>query len=73
MKKRDSKRSEKEDESYSEELIHKAQINQFNKNMGKVQMKKKPTLIDLYQNYQSILNEEYILKLFYFTTLVQQY
>ena len=30
-------------------------------------------LVELYQNYQSVLNEEYILKLFYFTTMVQQY
>ena len=34
---------------------------------------KKINLVDLYQNYQSILNEEYILKLFYFTTMVQKY
>lgn len=34
---------------------------------------KKINLVELYQNYQSVLNEEYILKLFYFTTMVQKY
>lgn len=72
MKKRDEKGIDKDDDSYHDEYSQWTFQNQGSLSQQYIKPRRM-NLVELYQNYQSVLNEEYILKLFYFTTMVQQY
>lgn len=75
-KKRDIKQIEKSEVGFEAEMMNHQLQNQIQNQinfMSQFLAPKKITLNELYQNYQSFLNDDYIQKLFNFTAMVQQY